>query len=235
MSEPAATPVLSARGVTKQFGGEASGAIVEVLRGIDFDLAEGRTASIVGASGSGKSTFLNIAGTLDQPTSGTVLLAGADVAGLPDRALARLRATFLGFVFQFHHLLPQCTVLENVLVPTLAERATPRREPVEDRARRLLARVGLSERQDHRPGQLSGGERQRAAVVRAMINEPALLLADEPTGSLDRAASDNLGELLFDLNREEGVAILLITHAPELARRCTEMYELTDGTLRRTG
>ena len=202
-----------------------------VLRNVRFEMEAGATAAIVGPSGSGKSTLLNLIGTLDRPTEGQVLLDGQDLATLTDKELAAVRTREIGLVFQLHHLLPACTVLENVLVPTLAGAQEGRKEPAETRARRLLHRVGLSERLSHRPGQLSGGERQRVAVVRALINEPKLLLADEPTGALDRVAGDKLGELLVELNREEGVALLVSTHAVSLAKRMSRMFEIRDGAL----
>jgi len=160
-----------------------------------------------------------------------VVFGGRDLATLDDDALAAIRNREIGFVFQLHHLLPQCTVLENVLVPTLAGGTLASRQEAEERARRLLGRVGLGERLDYRPGQLSGGERQRTAVVRALINQPKLLLADEPTGSLDRASSDTLADLLVELNGEEGVALIVVTHSLELARRMSRVLELRDGAL----
>ncbi|MCS6777779.1 MAG: ABC transporter ATP-binding protein [Chloroherpetonaceae bacterium] len=202
-----------------------------VLRDVDLDVGAGETVAIVGPSGSGKTTLLNIIGTLDRPTSGRVLLNGRDLTALGDAELAAVRSREIGFIFQFHHLLPQCTVLENVLLPTLAGGPEKRSEPAHSRAHRLLHRVGLSERLTYRPGQLSGGERQRVAVVRALINEPRLLLADEPTGSLDRASADNLADLLVELNREEGVALIVITHALSLAERMERVYRIENGML----
>src|SRR5204862_4077062 len=163
-----------------------------------------------------KSTLLNIIGTLDRPSGGKVSLTGLDVTALSETGLAEVRSRVVGFVFQLHHLLPQCSILENVLVPTLTGRGP---DGVEDRARKLLDRVGLGHRLTHRPGQLSGGECQRAAVVRALINRPKLLLADEPTGSLDRSGAESLAQLLGELNREEGVAVIYVTHAADLAAR----------------
>jgi lipoprotein-releasing system ATP-binding protein len=194
-------------------------------------LGQGETLAIVGPSGSGKSTLLNIIGTLDRPSSGTVRLDGQDLTELDEAQLASLRNRRIGFVFQAHHLLPHCTVLENVLVPTLATRERAEQEGAGQRARRLLDRVGLGARLDHRPGQLSGGERQRVAVVRALINQPQLLLADEPTGALDRAAAEALAELLVDLNREHGVTLIVVTHALDLARRMGRVNVLKDGRL----
>ena len=161
-----------------------------------------------------------------------MLFEGRDLTTLDERALAELRNRHLGFVFQMHHLLPQCTVWENVLVPTLATRNEVLRDGAPERARRLLERVGLGHRLHHRPGQLSGGERQRAAVVRALINEPQLLLADEPTGALDRASAETLAQLLADLNRELRLSLVVVTHSLELARRMRRVLELRDGRLR---
>ncbi len=230
-------PLLVLEEVTKRYPAPAPGGRAEadaenppVLRGVSLTVGAGDRLAVVGPSGSGKSTLLNIMGTLDRPTSGRVLLEGTDLAGLDEEALAEVRRRRIGFVFQLHHLLPQCTALENVLVPALAaERRVP--AEVEARARRLLERVGLADRMDHRPGQLSGGERQRVAVARALVNRPALLLADEPTGSLDRAASERLADLLLELNREEGVALVVVTHALDLARRMDRVMELRDGRL----
>jgi len=202
----------------------------DVVKEVSLELDAGRSLAIVGPSGSGKSTLLNIIGGLDRPSTGRVLLEGRDLAKLNDDELSGVRNEKIGFVFQAHHLLPQCTVLENVLVPALAlhQRVA---DKVETRARKLLERVGLSNRLAHRPGQLSGGERQRVAVVRALVNQPSLLLADEPTGSLDRAAADHLAELLTELNAEQGVTLIVVTHAPALAEKMTTRLELRDGRL----
>lgn len=226
-----ALPLLSLTGVFKTYPASAESPETPVLRGISLEVQPGEALAIVGPSGSGKSTLLNIIGTLDRPTSGSVILDGRDVNGMNEDALAQLRGAHIGMIFQLHHLLPQCTVLENVLIPTLAVSMPDRRENAEARARRLLQRVGLEVRQNHRPGQLSGGERQRVAVVRALVNEPKLLLADEPTGALDRASADNLAELLVELNREENVAVIVITHSPELAARMGRVLDLEDGRL----
>ena len=210
-------------------GGDATS--VEVLKGVSLEVARGESLAIIGPSGSGKSTLLNIIGTLDRATGGEVLLAGQDLSRLDDRKLAAVRNRQIGFVFQAHHLLPQCTVMENVLVPTLADTTGHLGKGAPERAERLLKRVGLGERLRHRPGQLSGGERQRVAVVRALINQPQLLLADEPTGALDRAAAEQLAQLLLELNREEGVTLIVVTHAPDLARKMGRVLELKDGIL----
>jgi lipoprotein-releasing system ATP-binding protein len=219
--------ILELFGVTKSYS-SPEGAQTPVLRGIDLSLGKGESMAIAGPSGSGKSTLLNIIGTLDRPTAGRVVLDGRDVLALAEPQLALVRSRVVGFVFQLHHLLPQCTILENVLVPTLVAKDAG---DAEGRARKLLERVGLGHRLSHRPGQMSGGECQRAAVVRALINGPKLLLADEPTGSLDRASAESLAQLLGELNREEGVALIYVTHAADLAARAGRVLELRDGRL----
>jgi len=223
--------ILSLRNVTKEFAGAGTAVPVGVLRGVTLELARGQSIAIIGPSGSGKSTLLNIIGTLDRPSSGEVLLDGKDLSKLDETQLAAIRNRRIGFVFQAHHLLPQCSVLENVLIPTLAQSDRTRSEQAEGRAKSLLHRVGLGERLAHRPGQLSGGERQRVAVVRALINQPDLLLADEPTGALDRVAAGALGQLLVELNKEEGVTLITVTHALDLAQQMGRLVELRDGTL----
>jgi ABC-type lipoprotein export system ATPase subunit len=223
--------LLELRGITKSYAATPESPTTEVLRGVDLTVEAGEALAIVGPSGSGKSTLLNLIGTLDRPTTGTVHLDGRDLSTLDEAALAAVRSSEIGFVFQLHHLLPQCTVLENVLVPTLAGGPAHRREKAEARAQRLLARVGLEHRLGHRPGQLSGGERQRAAVVRALINEPKLLLADEPTGALDQASSETMARLLVELNAEEKVTLIVITHSLELAGQMGRVVELKDGKL----
>ena len=251
-------PLLQLTDVTKRYavphGGSAANG-VKVLASITLEVARGETLAIVGPSGAGKSTLLQIIGTLDRPTSGRVLLDGQDLNQFDDLKLAAVRNRQIGFVFQSHYLLPQCTVLENVLVPTLANvgpasrlspsekksetsetgAATVLQEPAGSRATRLLTRVGLGERFHHHPGQLSGGERQRVAVVRALINQPQLLLADEPTGALDHASATSLGQLLVELNREEGVTLIVVTHALELAKRMGRVLRLEDGRLSEEG
>lgn len=217
--------------VTKAYPSPERGSGVTVLSGITLAVEAGQSIAIIGPSGSGKSTLLNLIGALDRPTEGRVSLEGRDLAGLDEQSLARVRNRKIGFVFQLHHLLPQLTVLENVLVPTLA--AGRRRDPHADQARAeaLLDRVGLREWAHHRPAQLSGGQRQRAAVVRALINEPRLLLADEPTGSLDQASAENIADLLVELNREDGLTLIVVTHATSLADRMGKTYHLVRGGL----
>jgi predicted ABC-type transport system involved in lysophospholipase L1 biosynthesis ATPase subunit len=242
---PAQETLLKLTQVAKRYAAAGATGEVRVLDDVSLAVARGEALAIVGPSGSGKSTLLQMIGTLDRPTSGRVELAGRDLASLDELALAEVRNRQLGFVFQSHFLLPHCTVLENILVPTLArsqpaagmapaDQSSPAsslsQSPV-DRARRLLDRVSLSHRLDHLPGQLSGGERQRVAVVRALINRPQLLLADEPTGALDHASATLLGQLLVELNREEGVTLIVVTHALDLARRMGRVLRLENGRL----
>lgn len=203
-----------------------------VLKDIILKIEKGQSVAIVGPSGCGKSTLLNIIGALDRPTSGQVLFDGKDLANTGDIELARIRNKEIGFVFQLHHLLPQCTILENVLVPTLAEKNRTKSVEAKERAVSLLDRVGLKDWLLHRPGQLSGGQRQRVAVVRALINQPKLLLADEPTGSLDEHAAQNIAELLVELNRSEQVTLILATHSIKLAEHMGRVLELSNGTLK---
>ena len=197
-----------------------------VLNGIDLEIAAGETVAIVGPSGCGKSTLLNLMGTLDEASSGGIFFQGTSFEGLDARALATLRNTSIGFVFQSHHLLPQCTALENVLIPTLVN-GTAAEARV--RAEQLLTRVGLADRMHHTPAKLSGGERQRVAVVRALINRPVLLLADEPTGSLSTKGSEELVQLLIELNEEEGMTLVVATHAPAVAAQMGRTLELNEG------
>jgi lipoprotein-releasing system ATP-binding protein len=207
-----------------------SGALT-VLRDVDLHLERGEAVAIMGPSGSGKSTLLHILGTLDTPSRGRVRLEDLDPFTLPEPALADFRNRHVGFVFQDHHLLPQCSVLENVLVPTFVARAD--RDSVTAWARQLLARVGLAERLDHLPAELSGGEKQRVAVARALIHRPALLLADEPTGNLDRRTAEAVGSLLLELHREQGNILVVVTHSLELAETFPRVLAMDDGTLRR--
>jgi lipoprotein-releasing system ATP-binding protein len=226
-----AAPLLKLENVSKSYRAAEGRAPVPVLRDVSLEIAVGESLAIIGPSGSGKSTLLNIIGTLDHADSGRVLLGEKDLSAQDERALATIRNREMGFIFQSHHLLPHCTVWENVLVPTLAEKNSPSASGAEDRAARLLKRVGLGHRTNHRPGQLSGGERQRVAVVRALINQPRLLLADEPTGALDRASADELAKLLTELNREEDVTLIVVTHAPDLARQMGRVLEIQNGQL----
>ena len=201
-----------------------------VLSDVSFELAPGDAAAVMGPSGAGKSSLLYVLGTLEPPTSGTVTLNGINPFRLPPRELAAFRNASVGFVFQDHCLLPQCSVLENVLVPTLvADDGVQAAE----RARALVDRVGLGDRIDHRPAALSGGERQRVAIARALIREPRLLLCDEPTGNLDRASADRVAELLLDLHRRQHTILIVVTHSQELAARFSTRFELVDRQLRR--
>lgn len=223
--------ILKLSGVSKSYPSAANGAQLPILTEVTLELARGQSLAIIGPSGSGKSTLLNIIGTLDRPSSGKVYLDGSDITTLDEVALAEVRNRQIGFIFQSHHLLPQCSILENVLVPTLASKDKTRRARAPGRARKLLERVGLGARLDHRPGQLSGGERQRTAVVRSLVNEPNLLLADEPTGALDHASAEQLADLLVQLNREENVTLIVVTHALDLAKRMKRKVELKNGRL----
>jgi lipoprotein-releasing system ATP-binding protein len=202
---------------------------LSVLRQVDLEVKPGEALAIMGPSGSGKSTLLYIIGTLDQPSSGTVRLNGNDPFALSEPQLADFRNRHIGFVFQDHHLLPQCTVLENVLIPTLA--GGNGQADVIDYARTLLEKVGLSGRLDHRPAELSGGERQRVAVARALIRKPLLLLADEPTGNLDRHTAQAVGQLLLDLQRQAQTMLVVVTHSAELAKLFPRQLEMGDGVL----
>jgi ABC-type lipoprotein export system ATPase subunit len=222
--------LLDIRNLTKTYGAPDGGDAVEVLRGVDLKMAPGETLSITGPSGSGKSTVLNVVGALDKADSGEVIVNGQNIEKLSKDELAAYRSTTVGFIFQLHHLLPQCTILENVLVPTLAV-PKAKREAARGRAEELLEAVGLKHRLNHRPGELSGGERQRVAVARSLINEPKLLLADEPTGALDRVNAGKLVDLLAELNRSRGVTVIMVTHAPDLAQRMGRVLELVDGKL----
>ena len=210
---------------------ESAGGGLCVLKDISLRVEAGQSVAIVGPSGSGKSTLLNMIGAIDVPDSGMVSLDGKNIAELDEKALARVRNVEVGFVFQLHHLLPQCTVLENVLVPTLTGAASGSRKEIEERAEQLLEQVGLSKWAKHLPGELSGGQRQRVAVARALINKPSLLLADEPTGSLDRESAEQMGQLLVKLNESENTTLIVVTHSEELASRMSRVLKLKDGVL----
>jgi lipoprotein-releasing system ATP-binding protein len=234
-----AAAVLELRDVHKSFRSPDGLREIPVLNGVSLAVSPGETVAVVGPSGSGKSTLLSLMGALDVPDRGSVLLGGADLAAMTERERARVRSRCIGFVFQSHRLLPQCSVWENVLVPTIplrraggtAEATEADREPVDSRARRLLERVGLADRLSHRPGELSGGECLRAAVARALVNRPRVLLADEPTGSLDERSARALGELLVEVNREEGTSLVVVTHSAALAAHMGRRLELLGGVL----
>lgn len=221
---------VAARALRKEYP-HAGGSSV-VLDEVSLDLSRGEALAIMGPSGSGKSTLLYILGSLETPTSGSVQVCGEDPFALAATDLARFRNRNIGFVFQDHHLLPQCTSLENVLIPTLASGgATPE---AKQRARELLGRVGLAERMDRLPAELSGGERQRVAIARALVNSPPVVLADEPTGNLDRRSAETVGSLLLELQREQNALLIAVTHSADLARRFPAHADLVDGRLQRS-
>jgi len=227
-----APPAVDAFEVQRDFDG-ADGRVIRVLRGVDLQLQRGETVSIVGPSGSGKSTLLHILGGLDLPSSGRIALGGRDLANLDDLELAKVRNRYVGFVFQFHHLLRDFTALENVMMPQLiagTPTAVARR-----RAEKLLDQVGLADRSGHVPAKLSGGEQQRVATARALVNEPPVLLADEPSGNLDLETSELLHDVLFDLVRDHGAAMVVVTHNSALAGRTDRILRLSSGVLELDG
>ncbi len=214
--------------VRKQYGND--GITTEVLHGIDLRLEQGEFTALIGPSGSGKSTLLNIIGLLEQPSGGVIRVAGRETGTLTDEELTKLRGRSIGFVFQFHHLIPAFTALENVMMPLMLEAGRP--TPVQrERATALLTRVGLADRLDFKPAKLSGGQQQRVAIARALAASPPLILADEPTGNLDTASADEIFKLLYEVNQESGTTFLIVTHDPRLAHRCRRVVELVDGRI----
>ncbi|MGQ0834441.1 MAG: lipoprotein-releasing ABC transporter ATP-binding protein LolD [Gammaproteobacteria bacterium] len=229
--QTASARVLEARDVHRSF--RQGPVTLEVLRGVNLAISRGERLAIVGASGSGKTTLLQLLGGLDRPTSGHVLVDARDIHELSESERGALRNRTLGFVYQFHHLLPEFSALENVAMPLLVRRM--RVAEARERARQLLERVGLAARLEHRPHQLSGGERQRAAVARALVTQPKLVLADEPTGNLDGANAQSVFELMLELNRELGTSLVIVTHDGRLARRMDRVLEIAGGILREDG
>ncbi|MEE2847141.1 MAG: ABC transporter ATP-binding protein [Gemmatimonadota bacterium] len=221
-------PPLAARQLQKSFV-VGDGSRLEILKEVDFEIAAGEVVAIIGASGAGKSTLLHLLGALDSPTGGDVLVGGRPVAGLTDEELADVRNHHVGFVFQFHHLLREFTALENVMMPALIAGMSPRE--ASERASSLLLSVGVDHRESHKPNQLSGGEQQRVAVARALVNEPLVLLLDEPSGNLDTETSERLHDLLFRLRERQALSMVIVTHNRELAARADRILELTGGRL----
>ncbi len=230
-TEECSVTLLSLQNVIKSFAGPA-GECVSVLNGVCLEVARGDSIAITGPSGSGKTTLLNLMGGLDRPDAGTIRLGGEQLSDMDEKRSARVRNREIGFVFQSHLLLPQCTALENVLVPAMVKGAGHDMAAAEERGRELLTRVGLAERMDFFPGRLSGGECQRVAVVRSLINRPSLLLADEPTGALDAVTAAELVSLLCQLNREEGPALIMVTHSSPAAPAMGRRYALRAGLLK---
>jgi ABC-type lipoprotein export system ATPase subunit len=223
--------LLSLEHVHKGFGNPNDASYRSVLKNLSLQVTEGERIAILGPSGSGKTTLLNLVGGLDSPDEGSVKFRGEEITGYSKRAIDLYRNREVGFVFQFHHLLPQCTLLENVLVPTLIQSDRSSRAKNAGRAETLMKRVGIWEFRNKLPGILSGGECQRAAVVRAMINAPSILLADEPTGALDGENVEKMADLLLELNQEDGLTLMVVTHSIELARRMGRTLEIKKGTL----
>jgi lipoprotein-releasing system ATP-binding protein len=222
-----ADPLLSVQGVVRDYGERVR---TRALRGVDLSLHRGEFAALIGPSGSGKSTLLNIIGLLDRPTEGRVLVAGADTSALSEPELTTLRARSLGFVFQFHHLLPAFTAVENVMLPEWGDGGMATRE-MRTRAEEMLAAVGLADRAQYKTRDLSGGQQQRVAIARAMVRRPPLVLADEPTGNLDTESANDIFELMRQFNRAQRTSFLVVTHDPRIAARCTRVIEIVDGRI----
>lgn len=228
---PSNERILHCRGLHKRFFSRDGRVALHVLRGIDLEVTPGELVTIVGASGAGKSTLLHILGGLDRPTEGTVYWDDKDIFSLNDEQLPLLRAKDVGFVFQFHHLLPEFSALENVAIPAMIAGKSLRQ--AQDRAREILERVGLSDRMEHKPSELSGGEQQRVAVARALTNRPRIVLADEPSGNLDSENARQLHDLLLGLNQSEGQTLVVVTHNEELSRRSHRILRMADGMLKK--
>jgi ABC-type lipoprotein export system ATPase subunit len=223
--------LLELKNISKIYQSPSGSETRTVLDDLSFEVNSGESIAILGPSGSGKSTLLNIIGSLDKPTTGQVILDGENLSDLDQNNLAKIRNKKIGFIFQLHHLLPQCSVLENVLIPTLANSNKNDKINYEERALELLKRVNLEGHSDHRPAQLSGGEQQRVAVIRAMIHQPPILLADEPTGSLDQVSAEKLAQILMSLNKDENVTLIVVTHSTKLAGHMGRIYNLNEGKL----
>lgn len=221
------TRLIEVQGLQKSFSMPAGE--LNILKSVDMSIKEGEVVGIVGSSGAGKSTLLHILGTLDRPTSGRILYSNEDVFSLDNNRLAAFRNSTIGFVFQFHHLLPEFTAFENVMMPGLINASN--RAELKSRADSLLSDLGLFNRKDHRPGELSGGEQQRVAVARALMLNPKVVLADEPTGNLDTATAEELFNLLLKLNESKGITFIIVTHNDSLSKRCHRMLKMTDGRL----
>jgi lipoprotein-releasing system ATP-binding protein len=220
--------ILELTDIRKQYSND--GVVTDVLHGIDLAVRHGEFTALIGPSGSGKSTLLNIIGLLEQATSGSLRMLGRETGTLPEEELTQLRGRSIGFVFQFHHLIPSFTALENVMMPLMLEQGRPTAAQ-RDRAAGLLERVGLSDRLDFKPAKLSGGQQQRVAIARALATNPPLILADEPTGNLDTASADEIFKLLYEVNQESGTTFLIVTHDSRLAKRCLRVVELVDGRI----
>jgi ABC-type lipoprotein export system ATPase subunit len=223
--------LLKLENISKGYGNRSDATFRPVLDKLSLEVTDGERVAVLGPSGSGKTTLLNLIGGLDHPDEGTIDFGGEEISRYTEPEMERFRNRSIGFVFQFHHLLPQCTLLENVMIPTLVDKDRGTKEDKTRRAGELMKRVGIWEYRDKLPGKLSGGECQRAAVVRAMINNPRLLLADEPTGALDRDNVENMAELLLELNKQDGLTLLVVTHSIDLARRMGKILELRNGRL----
>ena len=223
--------LLKLDGISKSYGSASAGNLRKVLDGASLEVSEGESIAILGPSGSGKTTLMNIIGSLDHSEKGRVIFRDENITGYSEQKMNVFRNTQIGYIFQLHHLLPQCTLLENILIPTLSISDKSEKNKRLEYANSLMKRMGLWEQRNQKPGQLSGGECQRTAVIRAMINSPSLLLADEPTGALDEENAENLADLLLEINKTDKVALIVVTHSKSLAERMNSLYELKNGRL----